>query len=263
MKYLVLIVFSFFSNALLSEQNIETIQLNHRLASEVLPEIQIFLPSDSSARAFNGFIILKADHKTIVKIKELIQTIDTPIQRVRISLLKTDKRLIEGSKYQISADVSPNSTDIEVQRWTAKNLSGNQSSYQAQGIVGTPISIKLGTEFPLEERILIFTAKGITVSNATRYINISNGFQAVARLLPNHQVTVDIHPQFAKYDYPTGRIESSEMISHLSGLEGEWLELGRIDNEKNIEKQSTTRYYNHQQTVYIKVEHLKKRQNGY
>jgi len=56
-----------------------------------------------------------------------------------------------------------------------------------------------------------------------------------------------------------GVIDRATILTRISGAEGTWLELGQIDNEKNIEKQGVTRYHNRrsqQQTVYIKVDQL-------
>ena len=60
MKPLLFVVFSLFSVCLTAEPKIETIELHHRLATELLPDIQAFLPKDSTARAFQNLIIIKA-----------------------------------------------------------------------------------------------------------------------------------------------------------------------------------------------------------
>ena len=70
MKILFLITALLFSNISIAEPKIETIQLNHRLATEVLPKVQAFLPSNTPARAFNNFIIIKAEADVINNIKE-------------------------------------------------------------------------------------------------------------------------------------------------------------------------------------------------
>ena len=60
MKPILFALFFVFSSIAIADAKIETIQLNHRLAVEVLPEIQAFLPEKATARAFNDFIIVKA-----------------------------------------------------------------------------------------------------------------------------------------------------------------------------------------------------------
>ena len=73
MKNILFALFALFSSAVYADVRIETIQLNHRLAVEVLPEIQAFLPEKATARAFNDFIIVKADAAALRQIKTLIK----------------------------------------------------------------------------------------------------------------------------------------------------------------------------------------------
>ncbi|NOQ81539.1 MAG: hypothetical protein GQ548_03305 [Methylophaga sp.] len=264
MKVLFLAFICLFSSFVLAEQKIETIQLNHRLATEVLPEVQAFLPKNASARAFNEFIILKAENSVIVDIKQLINKLDTPLQRLRISILRTDEKLTDQYGNQLSADISVgsegNSGRVSVQRWSTNNARNKQHSYQAQGLAGKPMLIMIGQDIPQKEQFLFFNANGdIALQSTTRYLNIDNGFQAIARVLPNHQVTIDIHPRFSDFNRRNGNIDRTELISSLSGPVGTWLELGQIDNENNIEKQGVTSYHSrrqHQQTIYIKVDQL-------
>ena len=89
MKVLLFTLLTLFSSIIFAEQKIEPIQLNHRLAVEVLPEIQAFLPEKATARAFNDFIIVKAENDVIHSIRQLINKLDTPPQRLRITVLKT------------------------------------------------------------------------------------------------------------------------------------------------------------------------------
>ncbi len=263
-KLLFCICISLFSSILIAEDRIETIQLNHRLASEVLPEVQAFLPKQASARAFNDFIILHADSKTIKQIKQLISQLDTPIQRLKISVVRTDKRLAKQNGQHISGHVSVVDDDVDVgvvaSKWSTKNSRNKDQYFQAQGIANTPISIMMGENIPQQEQYLILSSNGdLAVQNTTHYININNGFKAVAQVLPNHQVTVDIYPIFGHFSQQTGIVERSNIVSSISGEEGVWILLGETNNGKNIDQYGTTSYHSHeqhQQNIYLKIEQL-------
>jgi hypothetical protein len=253
-----------FSCQILAEDRIETIQLNHRLASEILPEVQTFLPKQATARAFNDFIILQADSKTIKQIKQLINQLDTPIQRLKISVVRTDKLLSNQDGSQISGGISVIDGDVtaraSVQKWSTNDARNKDQYFQAQGIANTPISIQMGENIPQQEQYLILSGYGgLAIQNTTHYININNGFKAVARVLPNHNVTVDVHPMFGHLSNQTGTVEASSIVTTVSGAEGEWILLGETNNGKNIEQYGTTSYHSHeqhQQNIYIKVEQL-------
>lgn len=264
MKFIVLVLFTFFSNALFADTQIETIQLNHRLAVEVLPEIQAFLPEKATARAFNDFIIVKSDAANLRQIKSLIKQLDTPPQRLRVTVLKTYDVLHDLEQQQIAANVDVRDRDlsgsVSIQRWSTQDAKNDEQYYQAQGLANKPISIDMGQDIPLMEQFLILRNDGaLGFQTQTQYLNINSGFKAVARILPNHQVTLEIHPRFSEFSNQSGVINRSQIVTSLSGPAGTWLELGQIDNKKDIRKYGSTSYTTHaerQQYIYIKVDQL-------
>lgn len=264
MKNLLLVLFALFCTPLYADAKIETIQLNHRLAVELLPEIQPFLPKQATARAFNDFIIVKAEAIDLKQIKSLIMQLDTPPQRLRITVLKTYDRLHDLEQQQIAARVDVGDSDlsgsVSIQRWSTQNTRNNEQYYQAQGLANKPISIDMGQDIPQSEHYLILrNDSAFAVQTDTQYLNINSGFKAVARILPNQHVTVDVHPRFSDFSNQSGIINRSQIVTSLSGPAGTWLELGQIDDEKNIRKQGTTQYNSRaeqQLHIYIKVEQL-------
>lgn len=265
MKTIIVCIFiTLFSNQLLAENRIETIQLNHRLASEVLPEIQAFLPKQATARAFNDFIILQADAKTIKQLKQLISQLDTPIQRLKITVIRTDQRLSNQDASQISGGISVKDGDVaagvSLKKWSTQNARNKDQYFQAQGVANMPIAIIMGQDIPQQEQYLILGDYGnVAVQTTTHYININNGFKAVAKVLPNNQVIVDIHPLFGSFSNQTGTVETSSIVTTVSGAQGDWILLGETSNGKNINQSGATSYHSHeqhQQNIYIKVEQL-------
>lgn len=264
MKFIAVLFIFLFTPIALAENKIETIQLNHRLASEVLPEVQAFLPKGATARAYNELIIIKAEIPVIADIKKLINQLDTPPQRLRVSLLRTNEVLAKHQQSQTSAGVDINNDNtsgiISIKRWSTNKSQNKTRNYQAQGLAGKPILILMGQDIPQQEQHLYINQYGgIGIQPNTSYISLQNGFQAVARILPNNQVVIDIHPRFSNLNPRHGIINRGELITSITGAAGTWLELGQIDNEKNLEKQGATSYHTHrqqQQTIYIKVEQL-------
>lgn len=264
MKALLFAIFCMFSFSGVADDKIETIQLNHRLAVEILPEVQAFLPENATARAFNDFIILKAEPSVISEIKQLINKLDTPLQRLRISVLRTNEALTNQQKSQTDAEVLVSDDGIvgsvAIRRWSTKESRDKDQHYQAQGIAGSPILISMGQDIPQQQQYLVLRPDGdLAVQSNTAYINISSGFQAVARVLPNHQVIVDVHPVFSQLSNRTGVIDNSQIITSVAGAVGTWLEIGNIDDEQNIDRHGTTSYRSHrklQQTIYLKVDQL-------
>ncbi|RKZ87928.1 MAG: hypothetical protein DRQ39_03325 [Gammaproteobacteria bacterium] len=260
MKIVLFVLVGLFSGISWAENQIETIQINHRLAEEILPEIKAFLPQNATARASNEFIIIKAEPNDIKELKQLINTLDTPLQRLKVTVLRTDEALSGQQAFGVNADVIVGNQDssgsVSVRKWSTQHSQNKDQYYQAQGIAGRPITITIGQEIPEKEqqRFILFSRQ-----SETYYLNVDSGFKAVARILPNNQVTVDIHPQFSQYNKNDGSVDRSQIISSISGPAGTWLELGKIDNAKNRNENGATTYYSHQslqEIIYIKVEEL-------
>jgi hypothetical protein len=263
MKLILLFLLCLSSTIAIAKQQIETIQLNHQLASQVLPQIQPFLPEKATASAYSDLIIIKAEPSEIREIKQLIDRLDTPVQRLKVSVLQTDEILDKQKGNHLSADININedsvSGGVSANRWSTQQARNKEHSYQAQGIAGKPIRIMMGQTIPQKNQYLVLRSDGdLAIQSNTSYIDLNNGFQAVARVLPNNQVMIDIHPSFARLN-SHGTIDSSTIVSSVSGPANTWIELGQIDNEKNLKKQNATSYHSHrqqQQTIYIKVEQL-------
>lgn len=251
-----------FSLPLMAAPQIDTVQLNHRLAVELLPEIQALLPEKATARAFNNLIIVKAEPNELRQIKQLIRQLDTPPQRLIVTVVKTSRRLHDLESQKISTDINISDRDLSgqvaIHSWSTQDSKQDEQFFQAQGVADKPIVITLGEEIPQTEQYLVLRNDGdLAVQTETDYLNIDHGFRAVARILPNHHVALDIHPRFGERSEQTGVIRSSEVITSLSGPSGTWLELGQIDNQKDINQYGTTRYQTHQkqqQHIYIKVD---------
>lgn len=264
MKVLLFALLSLFNLNVLADNKIETIQLNHRLASEVLSEIQPFLSEQATARTSNDFIILQATPKVIAEIKQLISKLDIPAQNITISVIKTDTSLSDNHRSEIDSNVYINeqrvSGDLSIRQWSTNNSRNKDQQYQVRGIAGRPVMISTTQSLPQKEQYLFLGPYGVQeVQTKITYIDIKNGFQAIANILPNHQVNVDIYPQFATFSKRNGVIDRSQVFSSISGRVGVWLEIGHIRNDKNKVKFGATSYQTHhqqQQFIYIKIDEI-------
>jgi hypothetical protein len=261
MKILLFVMFTLLSTNLFAEMKLETIELKHRLASDVLPDVQAFLPPDSTARAHQNLIIIKADNVTINEIRALIKQIDTPLQRIKITVVNTDQNLADKQKTNVAVGVAVNDGDVNatarVNHWSTKDSRNRDKQYRAQGLTNNPITISMGQDIPLQDQLIFVGPFGRGVETNTTYISLDNGFQAVAHLLADQQVHVDIHPFFSELSRRNGTISQSQAITSLVGPLNQWLELGYIGEQENIDNIGARTYSSHQaqiQRLYLKVE---------
>jgi len=264
MNKLILIILSLWCSAVLAASQIETVQVNHRLAQEILPEVTAVLPANATARAFNNMIIIKAEPETITAVKKLINTLDTPPQRLKITVLKTATKLASEQQSQwqghIDIDEKNSSANVAVETWSTDSDNKDNAQYQAQGLAGLPIRLNMGQLIPQTQQDVVIRFNGdVFIQTNTNYIPINNGFEAIARVLPNNQVSIEIYPQFSSYSQRHGTIDHTDLITTISGPASTWLELAQIDTNENRNVDGSKHYQTHKQTqqyLYIKLEHL-------
>lgn len=261
-KTLILMLMILLSHIASAKETIETIELNHRLPSDIIQQVRAFMPQGTTARAYNNLIILKASPSEIEEIKALINTLDTPLQRVKITVLNSEEALSDEALLQVSTDIYISNRGsyggISAKAQADRTRSDTHQTYQAQGIAGNPIYISMGRSIPQQQRYLVFLPYGgVGVQTDTYYLDINSGFQAVARIQGNGQAIIDIHPVFSQFSGHRGEYEQSQIATQISGRVGEWIMLGQIDNEINVENRGATRYHSNtqkQQTVYLRVD---------
>lgn len=243
-----------------AESSIYTIQLKHRLASEVLPQIEAFLPATATVRAFEGTLILKSDRATLANVQQLVDKLDTPLQNLLITVMRSNHVLSHqrGGSTHIGVEAGDDvRASVGINRWSTHGHLDDNQHYQARGLAGQPVSINLGEMVPQQQQLVFLTHHGIAVEQQTRYISTANGFQALPYLLADQQVRVEIHPFFSKLSRVDHDIRSSEVISSVSGQLGEWLEIGRIEDSATLDNDGITTYRSHEQQsqiLYLKIE---------
>jgi len=249
-----------FSVSVFAETQIHTINLKHRLAAEILPQIEAFLPENATVRAYDNMLILKSDRATLANVQQILDKLDKPQQSLIVTVTRSSEDLAHqrGSRNQleIEADDGINAS-ASINRWSTKNRDERDQQYRARTISGNPVSISLGEDSPQQQQLVFIGPRGVGVANETRYISTANGFQAVPHLLPDGQVRVEIHPFFSKLSRVDGDIRSSEVITTVVGDTGEWLEIGRIAENAELERDGVTSYRSHgeqQQILYLKIE---------
>lgn len=264
MKKLFLLILAIYCPLSFAAPIIETIQLNHRLANEVLPEVQAFLPENATARAFNELIIIKAEKNEIETLRQLVHKLDTPPQHLLITVLKSYDTISDRRNTALHGNIELSNNhlagQVALEGWSTKDNKNHDQYFQARGLAGKPVLITMGESIPQQEQYLVLRHDGdLAINEATHYLDINSGFEAIATILPNHQTIIEIHPAFGHYNEPNGVIQHSQLISTVSGEIDTWLEVGQVHSKKNIEKLGTTSYHSDsqkQQSIYIKVEQL-------
>ncbi len=259
MKNTILAIVLLFCTPLFADSDIHTLTLKHRLASEVVEQIRPFLPKSATIRAYDNMLILKSDRATVANVEQLLKKLDTPLKSVVISVWQTSKQLNNQSGSQANIELSNKEpkASVKLKAWSTKDKDDKDNHYQAQGIAGQPVTIKLGNARPEKDYLYFINANGTTgLASNTQYISTKNGFKAVPFLLSDNKVKVDIQPFFSDRSHG-GELNSSEVITTIHGELGQWIQVALVSEEQHIQQHGVKRYQTHQgqeQFIYLKVE---------
>lgn len=253
------VILLFISVPLAAEVRIETIELKSRLASELLPQLQPFIPAEATLSAHDNLLILKADSATRQQIKQLVSQLDKRLESIIVTVARSTQQLHQQQQRsdRLEFDVTdPSQSSAQIRRWSTRDSRERDQHYQARGIEGRPINLQLGELVPQRDQLVIVSPRGgVIVSESTHYIPVESGFQAVVNVLSEQQVRVEIYPHFAEFDRRDGSIAATHLMSTLNGDLNQWILIGQIGEQTN--QKGNTVYRSHrdeQQFIYLKIE---------
>lgn len=253
------VILLFFSVPLAAEVRIETIELKSRLASELLPQLQPFIPAEATLSAHDNLLILKADSATRQSIKQLVLQLDKRLESILITVARSTQQRYQQHQRsdRFEFDVTdPSQSSAEIRRWSTRDSRERDKHYQARGIEGRPINLQLGEFIPQRDQLVIVSPRdGVIVGENTHYIPVESGFQAVVDLLGDQQVRVELYPHFAEFDRRDRSIAATHLMTTIQGQLNQWILVGQLGEQTR--QQGNTVYRSHQdeqQFIYLKIE---------
>jgi type II secretory pathway component GspD/PulD (secretin) len=245
---------SLFAGAAVADA-IQTIQLRHRPADEIMPVIKPMLGADDSLTGQGYQLFIRTSDSNFEQIKQMVSKLDTAAKLLLISVFQgNDRELralgVSGNlEYQDGdANVSLGSTDKSAKRgasvqYSTRNASAGAHTYSTRGrLSDNPIHqlrITEGSEGYIEtgESIPYFSGSywrggrhGI-VEGGVDYKDINTGFYVLPRA-HGEQVTLDVSPyKQSQSGKRGGDIETQSASTRITGKLGHWLPIGGITEQ--------------------------------
>lgn len=261
MKKLIALVLFLLSSNLWSAMIIESIQLRHRPAEDIIPIIEPMLAPDARITGTGYKLIIKSTPENLDQIKNLLKDIDIDqnLLRVYVSLgnptpgARNSGRQSTRTEKQasVSLESRSNSGSISIGRprpepETGIAIGNDRSKFtahiqQTDNMIdrsGTQVmsvsegywaNISMGQEIPVTTRTR--NPDG-TVTQSTTYRPVMTGYQVKPRIHDN-KVTLSIRP-YQQSVTNNATIDSTQMQTTITGNLGEWLLIGSIDQQQNL-----------------------------
>ena len=282
MRHTLLILFLIVCTPLHAEMAIETIQLHHRTASDLIPVLQPMVEKGGSISGTGYKLFVKSSPANIEQLRQMLSQIDVAPKQLLISV--SLDRAVMQEKAQSSARVTvPGKTTLRVGKASPApaevdihNQKDSRIKYDARLFErarterapqvqtvrvteGLWATIKTGQAIPIATRSR--NPDG-TVTETYTYTAVATGFQVLPRVNGDN-VTLAIRPQAQSPQYGAGgTYNTTEIDTTVSGKLGQWIALGSVDSSQQINgagisyRTQQRNDENHQ--IYVKVEQVTK-----
>lgn len=244
-------------------QGLEVIALHHRGAEQLLPQLAPFVEPGGALTGMNDRLFLRASQKNQAEIRQLVAALDTPLRRLMISLRQEggDSASDRGAGLGGRLEVGTGGTAISGRGhlYQSDSRSRRDSAQQVQTIDGGRAAIMVGQSYFLPMRQLVIGPAGAILSETLVQRDLGTGFVAVARL-SGDRVTLEISPRDDVAGPRPGSVDSTRLVTTLSGRLGEWIELGGSAGNQSASSAGIASYgtqsASRQRRLLLKVEEL-------
>jgi hypothetical protein len=244
-------------------QTLEIINLRHRSADAMLPQLAPFVEPGGAITGVGDKLFLRVSARNQADIRALVASLDTPLRRLMISVRQdgADSGSDRGAGVSGRVEVGAGGTAISGRGhlYQSDSRSRRDTVQQVQTVDGGRAAIMVGESFLLPLRQVVLTPAGVVVSESFVQRDLGTGFVAMPRL-NGERVTLEISPRDDTAGTQPGSVNVQRLVTTVSGRLGEWLELGGSVGEQSGSSGAVasygTRSASRQSRLLLKVEEL-------
>tara|TARA_R110002096_G_scaffold43472_22_gene117330 strand:- start:3239 stop:4105 length:867 start_codon:yes stop_codon:yes gene_type:complete len=232
----------FTTAAVADERRIEIIELDHALASDVLPLLQPLVEPGGSISGTDNKLIVKTTPANLADLLNVLGAIDRPLRRLKITVRQNVDASSLVREHALSGRISSGQASAQIPdpggrygasigyrdkngnavRYRALNTRSSNDSQNAHFVTtleGSPALVQTGQAIP-------YLYNSGFYGNGIDYRDVTSGFYVTPRL-HGDRVTLEIAPQLERANPgDRGTISTRRAHTTLSGRLGEWIPLG-------------------------------------
>lgn len=246
MRLALLFVF-FLCVPVFAAQQVEIIELRHRVVEDVLPVLTPMLEAGGVISGMSGHLVVRTSPANLEELRKVLAVIDRPPRQLLIRVSQSRDATVRqrevgvsgrvriGENVEIVGPGGPMRGGSEVKireggssasvygRDTRRTTQGNTDQF-VRVMDGSEAFIRIGRSLAVPFRRIAVRPGGVRVSEGVVYMDVGQGFFAVPRLV-GESVSIEIRPFFDSPG-PGLDVETQELSTTVTGRIGEWIELG-------------------------------------
>ena len=212
---------------------LEIISLRHRTVDQVLPVLRPLLEPGGTLSGQSNQLIVRTSAANLAEIRRVLDSIDTPLRRLVISVRFEDAGQARDSSVDsrvvIHAGEGGGGASAAVRIQDSRSARDERVDQRVQVLEGGRATIASGESRPLRQQNVVRTPSGTVISESTVMQEAASGFEVVPRLAGD-TVFLDIAPQREAFapgrQGAAGVVQGQRVASSVSGRLGEWFQLG-------------------------------------
>lgn len=282
MRYALLLILFGLSLPAWAEMTIETLNLHHRSAKDIIPVLRPLLEKGGSISGSGYKLFIRSSPDNISQIRQMLGEIDMAARNLLVSVSMDPSVMHESMDAGARIQVDSGNTRIE----SGKNgvaISGSNGEIRTRHRImyDTHLLQEMHTQHaPAEQTVrvseglwaTIRTGQAIPIATRTRnpdgtvtdtytYQAVASGFQVLPRVNGDN-VTLTIRPQAQAVSRSGGgAYDSTELETTVSGKLGHWISLGGVSQSVQSNGSGILHYTQERQRdnnqIYVKVELVK------
>jgi type II secretory pathway component GspD/PulD (secretin) len=226
-------------SAMAGAQDLQVIELRHRLAEQIIPVLQPLLETGGVITGMDAMLFVRTSPANFEQIRQAVATLDRAPRQLRITVGQGAVDSVTGSAVRGSATVGGGDVQVgvnrppagepgaavTVRRTTQRDDLRNVSTVTA--LEGTETYISIGQSAPVTSTQVTPGWIGPSVGQTTEYRDANTGFYATPRV-SGDVVTLDLSPTQQRFSGPPSdrRIETAGIVTQVQGRLGEWIPVG-------------------------------------
>jgi type II secretory pathway component GspD/PulD (secretin) len=234
-------------------QQLEVIDLDHRLASDLLPILQPLLDADGVLTGTDDKLFVRTSPANLEQIRQAVAALDRAPRQLLITVGQGTVRNVDTASARGSATMGSGDVQVGINRPPdadsgamvvvrgQRQEANLQNVSSVRALEGYETFIAVGQSVPVTSSQVVQGWGGTRVQQSTVYRDVSTGFYATARV-SGDRVTLEISSRQQSYaatpgqvvvgDRPVaatgGTVHTRSANSIVTGRLGEWIELGAV-----------------------------------
>lgn len=259
--------------AVAGAQELQVIQLRHRLAEQVLPALQPLVEPGGAISGMDSMLFVRTSPANFEQVRQAVAALDRQLRQLRITVGQGTVETVSDSAVRGSATLGSGDVQVGVNRPPVGDETGiavtarhatqranlrNVSSVAA--LEGTETFIAIGQSAPVTTTQVTPGWSGRTVQT-TEFRDANTGFYATPRV-SGEVVTLDLSPAQQRFNGPPSdrRIATAGITTQVSGRLGEWIRVGGSSTTNRSDTSGLltwgTRSDEASYSVWVKVEEV-------